>query len=64
VKGNESTNWKKGKPIRVVRSEKYKKHSKFAPDVGNRYDGLYKVVKYWPEKGRAGYFYFISVDYY
>ena len=36
--------WKKGKPIRVIRTEKGKKHSKFAPDVGCRYDGLYKVT--------------------
>jgi E3 ubiquitin-protein ligase UHRF1 len=55
VKGAEAKDWKKGKPIRVVRSSKLKKHSKYAPDEGNRYDGLYKVVKYWPEKGRSGY---------
>jgi hypothetical protein len=41
--GAEAKNWKKGKPIRVIRSAKLKKHSKFAPDEGNRYDGLYKV---------------------
>ncbi len=47
VNGAESKDWKKGKPIRVLRSAKLKKHSKYAPDEGNRYDGLYKVVKYW-----------------
>ena len=47
VNGAEAKNWKKGKPIRVLRSAKLKKHSKYAPDEGNRYDGLYKVVKYW-----------------
>merc|ERR1719431_5218 len=31
------------------------KHSKYAPEVGNRYDGIYKVVKYWPEKGKSGF---------
>ena len=34
---------------------KGKKHSQFAPDEGNRYDGLYKVVRYWPEKGKKGF---------
>ena len=55
VKGAEAKDWKKGKPIRVIRSAKLKKHSKFAPEEGNRYDGIYKVVKYWPEPGRAGF---------
>ena len=45
--GAEAKNWKKGKPIRVIRSAKLKKHSKYAPEIGNRYDGIYKVVKYW-----------------
>ena len=48
-------NWREGKPIRVVRSAKGKKHSQYAPEIGNRYDGLYKVVKYWPEKGKKGF---------
>ncbi|CAG8499586.1 13298_t:CDS:2, partial [Acaulospora colombiana] len=55
-KGATAKDWKKGKPIRVCRSEKLKKHNpKFAPDEGIRYDGLYKVVRYWPEKGKAGF---------
>ena len=37
--------WKKGKPLRVVRNYKGRKHSTFAPKEGNRYDGIYKVVK-------------------
>lgn len=53
--GAEATDWRKGKPIRVVRSDKLKKHSKYAPELGNRYDGLYKVVKYWPEKGKSSF---------
>jgi len=53
--GAEAKEWRKGKPIRVVRSEKLSKHSKYAPKEGNRYDGLYKVVRYWPQKGKAGF---------
>ncbi|XP_074640769.1 E3 ubiquitin-protein ligase UHRF1-like [Tubulanus polymorphus] len=53
--GSESKDWKGGKPIRVVRNCKGRKHSKFAPEDGNRYDGIYKVVKYWPAKGKSGF---------
>ena len=35
--------WKGGKPVRVVRNCKGRKHSKYAPEEGNRYDGIYKV---------------------
>jgi len=55
VKGGEAADWMKGKPIRVVRGYKGSKHSKYAPEAGNRYDGVYKVVKYWPEKGKSGF---------
>lgn len=41
--GAESKNWKQGKPVRVVRSCKGRKHSKYCPEEGNRYDGIYKV---------------------
>ncbi|KAJ9587699.1 hypothetical protein L9F63_018879 [Diploptera punctata] len=54
-KGGEAKNWKGGKPVRVVRNYKLHKHSKFAPEIGNRYDGIYKVVKYYPEKGKSGF---------
>ncbi|GFG31103.1 hypothetical protein Cfor_04602 [Coptotermes formosanus] len=54
-KGAEATDWKGGKPVRVVRSCKLRKYSQYAPEVGNRYDGLYKVVKYYPEKGKSGF---------
>ncbi|XP_012881831.1 PREDICTED: E3 ubiquitin-protein ligase UHRF2 [Dipodomys ordii] len=47
--GAESRNWRAGKPVRVIRSFKGRKISKYAPEEGNRYDGIYKVVKYWPE---------------
>jgi len=47
--------WKEGKPIRVIRNYKGSKHSQYAPEEGNRYDGIYKVVKYWAEKGNSGF---------
>ena len=31
------------------------KHSEYAPKKGCRYDGIYKVVRYWPEKGKSGF---------
>ncbi|XP_023230679.1 E3 ubiquitin-protein ligase UHRF1-like [Centruroides sculpturatus] len=54
-KGAKAKNWKEGKPVRVVRNCKGSKHSKYCPTEGNRYDGLYKVVKYWPETGKSGF---------
>ncbi|XP_028911469.1 E3 ubiquitin-protein ligase UHRF2 isoform X2 [Ornithorhynchus anatinus] len=53
--GAESKNWRAGKPVRVVRSSKGRRISKYAPEEGNRYDGIYKVVKYWPEIGKCGF---------
>jgi len=53
--GDAGDRWRDGKPIRVVRNYKGQKHSKYAPDEGNRYDGIYKVVKYYPEKGQSGF---------
>ncbi|XP_055087510.1 E3 ubiquitin-protein ligase UHRF2-like isoform X2 [Periophthalmus magnuspinnatus] len=53
--GAESKNWRAGKPVRVVRSSKGRRISQYAPEEGNRYDGIYKVVKYWPEVGKCGY---------
>ncbi|XP_065574297.1 E3 ubiquitin-protein ligase UHRF1-like [Artemia franciscana] len=55
VNGAEASDWRGGKPVRVIRSYKAKKHSPYAPDEGVRYDGIYKVVKYWPERGHAGF---------
>lgn len=54
-KGAEAKDWKGGKPVRVLRNYKASKHSKYAPEDGNRYDGIYKVVKYYPEKGESGF---------
>lgn len=42
--GAESRNWRAGKPVRVVRSSKGRRISKYAPEEGNRYDGIYKVL--------------------
>ncbi|XP_001944935.5 LOW QUALITY PROTEIN: E3 ubiquitin-protein ligase UHRF1 [Acyrthosiphon pisum] len=53
--GATAVDWKKGKPVRVVRNYKLRKHSEYAPEVGNRYDGLYKVTKYYPETGISGF---------
>ena len=39
----------------MVRNWKGKKHSEYAPEEGNRYDGIYKVVRYWPSKGKSGF---------
>ncbi|XP_023326891.1 E3 ubiquitin-protein ligase UHRF1 [Eurytemora carolleeae] len=54
--GNEAKDWKAGQPVRVVRGYKLKKHSpKYAPEEeGFRYDGIYKVVKYYKEVGQSG----------
>lgn len=37
---------KKGHPIRVVRSYKLGKNNEYAPKVGYRYNGIYKIIKY------------------
>jgi hypothetical protein len=44
-KGAVARDWKKSKPIRVVRSYKLRKFSNYAPAEGFRYDGIYKLVK-------------------
>ncbi|XP_064113052.1 E3 ubiquitin-protein ligase UHRF1-like [Macrobrachium nipponense] len=53
--GAEAKDWRGGKPVRVVRNEKGRKHSKYAPEEGNRYDGIYKIVKYWQSTGKSGF---------
>jgi len=42
-----------GQPVRVVRGAGAT--SKWAPEEGYRYDGLYRVDAYWKERGEAGY---------
>ena len=51
-KGADAKDWKKSRAIRLVRTDKMhlrKGHGEFAPKLGCRYDGIYKLVKYWPE---------------
>ncbi|XP_015183118.1 PREDICTED: E3 ubiquitin-protein ligase UHRF1-like isoform X2 [Polistes dominula] len=55
VNGATAEDWKGGIPVRVVRNFKLAKHSKYAPKEGNRYDGIYKVVKYYPDTGKSGF---------
>ena len=42
-----------GNPIRVNRGHKSK--SKYSPENGYCYDGLYRIDKYWSENGRDGF---------
>ncbi|KAK3927690.1 E3 ubiquitin-protein ligase UHRF1 [Frankliniella fusca] len=55
VRGNLalSRNVETGNPVRVIRG--YKLNSKFAPERGYRYDGLYKITKYWETYGKSGF---------
>jgi len=52
---NAGDKWREGKPVRVTRAWKAKKHSDFAPEEGFRYDGIYKVKRYWQETGRSSF---------
>lgn len=47
--------WHKSQPVRVLRGAKAAKHSKYAPEEGVRYDGIYKLVRYWKEAGHSGF---------
>jgi hypothetical protein len=39
--------WKKGKPVRVIRNYKLRKHSKYAPELGNRWELIFnKNIEY------------------
>ncbi|KAF9911712.1 E3 ubiquitin-protein ligase uhrf1 [Linnemannia zychae] len=53
VRGGIARDWRKSRPIRVVRGAHFM--NIYAPQAGYRYDGIYKVVKYWPETGKAGF---------
>lgn len=58
IGGNSGDRWQLGKPVRVLRSGNARgaqKRSLYLPRGGVRYDGIYKVVKYWPEKGHEGH---------
>lgn len=55
---NAGLDWRKGRPVRVLRNGNARgasKRSPYLPAVGIRYDGIYKVVKYWPQKGESGF---------
>ena len=41
-------------PVRVMRG--VRQHSPYAPEAGYRYDGLYRVARYWREIGKAGWY--------
>ncbi len=42
-----------GRPVRVNRGAHLK--SRYAPESGYRYDGLYRVQHYWQERGKRGF---------
>ncbi|XP_074563030.1 E3 ubiquitin-protein ligase ORTHRUS 2-like [Curcuma longa] len=44
----------KGYPVRVVRSHK-EKRSSYAPEIGVRYDGIYRIEKCWRKVGIQGF---------
>ena len=46
-------NFNEGNPIRVVRGHSHR--SSYSPEVGYRYDGLYRIENYWEERGQDGY---------
>ncbi|KAI0244174.1 ubiquitin-like with PHD and RING finger domains 2 [Massospora cicadina] len=53
--GAEALDWTKSAPIRVIRGHLLKKHSpQYAPNA-LRYDGIYKLVRYWKEKIPEGF---------
>ena len=53
-RGGLAKDWRNGRPIRVVRSHHIADMSIFAPAEDMRYDGLYKIVCYWPTCGEEG----------
>ena len=42
-----------GYPVHVIRGDKLK--SIYAPKIGYRYDGMYRIESYWSEVGKDGY---------
>ncbi|CAJ1934050.1 unnamed protein product [Sphenostylis stenocarpa] len=54
-----------GYPVRVVRSQK-EKRSSYAPEIGVRYDGIYRIEKCWQIAGLQGFkvcrYLFVSDD--
>ncbi|KAJ1984646.1 hypothetical protein H4R34_000549 [Dimargaris verticillata] len=55
--GATAKDWRMSRAVRVVRSYKLAKHNpKYAPAEGVRYDGIYRIVKYWLEKSNFSQF--------
>lgn len=53
-RGAKAFNWRNSRPIRVCRSCMPEPTTEsFVPPQGIRYDGLYKVVEYWPEISKS-----------
>jgi putative restriction endonuclease len=40
-------------PVRVIRGAKHK--SRWSPDSGYVYSGLYRVVRWWEQRGKSGF---------
>ncbi|KAG0047352.1 hypothetical protein BGZ83_007576 [Gryganskiella cystojenkinii] len=52
--GGVAKNWRNSRPVRVIRGYEMRRHyPEYAPREGFRYDGIYKLEKYWEEKGKA-----------
>ncbi|CAB3377154.1 Hypothetical predicted protein [Cloeon dipterum] len=47
--GAVSVDWMKGLPIRLVRGHRFGQVSRFAPPEGYRYEGIFKVKRYFKE---------------
>ncbi|KAG8232381.1 hypothetical protein J437_LFUL012523 [Ladona fulva] len=50
--GAKAEDWKKGKPVRVVRSHKLGSHSKYAPEKGNRLRRDDEIPAPWTREGK------------
>ncbi|XP_046660449.1 uncharacterized protein LOC124354207 [Homalodisca vitripennis] len=48
-----ASNIESKRPVRVIRG--YKLQSRYAPEEGYRYDGLYSVEKHWTAQGLSGF---------
>ena len=48
-----SRNCQNSFPVRVIRGSRGDRN--YSPPYGFRYDGLYQVLKFWPEVGRSGF---------
>ncbi len=55
IRGNKwlAHNYLEGNPVKVSRGHQL--DSLYAPPTGYRYDGLYQITNYWPQKGGDGF---------